>query len=123
MTRLWKSKARPATPLLRTLTFISLLLALASTVWAVPASPDLGRLRQPSGESFEARLWGDEWLHGYETVDGFAIVQDAATDYWHFATLGASGELEARPERPGIETAPAELERHLRPLPTSESVE
>ncbi len=55
-------------------------------------------------------------------MDGFAIVQDAATDYWHFATLGASGELEALSERPGIETAPGEIERHLRPLPTSESV-
>ena len=63
----------------RTLTQLGILIitvALATPVLAVQASPELVWLEQPDGTRFEARQWGDEWLHGWETVEGYSIAHD-----------------------------------------------
>jgi len=110
-------------PAVQALAGLALGLGLSATAWAVPASPDPALLRQPNGATFLARLWGDEWLHGYETSDGFAILRDEGTGYWHFATAGASGELTALSERPGVDAAPPGLERHVRPSSGSKDIQ
>jgi len=42
-------------------------------------------MRKTDGNQFEAITWGDEWLNGMETVEGFTIVQNPGTDYWVYA--------------------------------------
>ncbi len=81
---------------------------------AVPAAPDVVEERQPDGSTFRARLWGDERSHGWQTDQGFTILRDRTTGYWHFARRGGTGRLERAPERPGIEAPPRGLGRGLR---------
>jgi M6 family metalloprotease-like protein len=89
--------------------------AAAAPMFAVQASPDPVWLEQPDGTRFEARQWGDEWLHGWETAEGYSIVPDEQTGWWSFAARAASGELVATPLAVGIEAPPADLPRFLRP--------
>jgi M6 family metalloprotease-like protein len=59
---------------------------------AAPAAPIEITLYQPDGSGFTARQWGDEWSNGYETVDGYTILQDA-DGWWVYATMDAGGIL------------------------------
>ncbi len=68
------------------------LAALAPVVQAAPAAPLDVPLTQPDGTSFLARQWGDEWQHGWETADGYTILQ-AADGSWVYAARGADGAL------------------------------
>ncbi|MFC1800355.1 hypothetical protein ACFL2Z_05580 [Candidatus Eisenbacteria bacterium] len=89
------------------------LLASSSVVFAVPANRDAIRtLVQPDGSSFEVRLAGDEWLHWYETVDGYTVAR-SDEGYWTYAVRGPSGRLEPSEDIVGIGTTPAT--RSLRP--------
>jgi M6 family metalloprotease-like protein len=65
---------------------IALLLAagLATTVLAAPAAPIDITLTQPDGSTFIARQWGDEWSNGFETLEGYTIIQDSA-NWWVYA--------------------------------------
>jgi M6 family metalloprotease-like protein len=93
---------------------LALLLAPA-VAHAVPAAPRIHELLQPDGTRFEARQWGDEWRHGWETADGYSIVVDAKSGFWTFARRAESGPLVATELRVGHEAPPADLPRHLRP--------
>ena len=37
------------------------------------------RSSQPDGRSFKARIWGDEYIHGYEALNGHTVVLDGRT--------------------------------------------
>jgi M6 family metalloprotease-like protein len=90
-------------------TLISLI--TTATALAVPADPTQRiELRQPDGTEFEAKLFGDEWYHGYETAAGYTVLRDGRT--WEYAErkgekLVPSGLV------PG-EDRPAGLDKHLR---------
>ena len=69
---------------------LGLLILMAMLVMApkspcAPAIPASHQLRQPDGSIFEARLWGDEKSHGWETVSGHTVIRDERTLYWHYA--------------------------------------
>ncbi len=68
------------------------LAGLAPAAQAAPAAPVDIPMTQPDGTPFTARQWGDEWLHGYETVDGYTILQ-AEDGAWVYAARGADGAL------------------------------
>jgi M6 family metalloprotease-like protein len=53
--------------------------------YCVPALDFVQQLKQPDGTMFAARLWGDETGHGWETVDGYTIMRNPATKFWHYA--------------------------------------
>jgi len=78
--------------------FVAILFALVlaagtvTLVSAAPAAPVEITLVQPDGSSFAARQWGDEWSNGFETVDGYTIMQ-AGDGWWVYATVDASGVL------------------------------
>ncbi|MEA4882459.1 MAG: M6 family metalloprotease domain-containing protein [Clostridia bacterium] len=91
------------------------ILLVSGSVLAAPAPDIVHTLSQPSGISFEARQWGDEWLHGWETVDGYTIMQDEATEYWHYARQSSTGAIEPSGLSVGIESPIASLEVHIRP--------
>ncbi|RLG79700.1 MAG: hypothetical protein DRO09_04060, partial [Thermoprotei archaeon] len=62
-------------------------------VSVVPVMPELHTLRQADGTEFKARLWGDEWNNGFETLDGYTIIFNESSGNWEYAILGRDGEL------------------------------
>ncbi len=82
---------------------------------AAPAFPGLVELRQPDGSVFLARQWGDEWLHGWETADGYTICKEDATGYWYYARTDETGNLVSTDVR-ADRTPPADIPKYVRPL-------
>lgn len=64
---------------------IYFLLAFNSVSLAGPAAPFVREISQPDGTKFKVKLKGDEWLHWHETEDGYAVMKDKATSWWHYA--------------------------------------
>ncbi|MEW5934992.1 MAG: S-layer homology domain-containing protein, partial [Bacillota bacterium] len=82
----------------------------------VPAHPGPVKLEQPDGKEFLARQWGDERLHGWETVDGHTIVKDEETGFWCYARKAEDGSLVSTGVR-ADGPPPADLPKGLRPEP------
>jgi M6 family metalloprotease-like protein len=58
---------------------------------AGPPAPITFSLTQPDGvTTFQARAWGDEHLHGTETVDGYTVLQDPITNIWFYAEVDST---------------------------------
>lgn len=72
---------------------------------AVPAWPHPVPTTQPDGTPVTVRLFGDEWYHYYESLEGFAIVQDEE-GWWSYAALNAEGRYTSTTHRLG-KTDPA----------------
>jgi hypothetical protein len=94
------------------------LLLLASVIFsenvlAVPAAPIVHELIQPDGSRFQAKKWGDEWSHGWETVAGYTIMQDAASD--------ADGKMVPTARAVGADAVPLNTPKYLRPAGKSSS--
>ena len=92
---------------------------MAKGVWAAPAAPIDVILTQPDGATFTARQWGDEWLNGYETAEGYTVLQDG-DGWWVYALPAADGVLApAAAENIGRlvvgQAVPADLPLHARP--------
>lgn len=105
---------------LRSLVFLVMLgggLLLGATVAsASPADPRPQTLTQPDGSTFPARLYGDEYLNGFETLAGYTVVRDASGT-WSFAEATGTGRLRPSGLLPGDDGRPplaAELDPHLR---------
>ncbi len=96
--------------------FILLGVALPLKTDARPASPAIYILSQPDGLTFEARQWGDETSHGWETLEGYTIVLDEAQNRWTHAVLGPEGRLESSWRVVGKDLPPLEVPKHLRPV-------
>jgi M6 family metalloprotease-like protein len=96
-----------------------LLFLTANMVAAAPSAPNVVTLSQPDGIAFEAIPWGDEWLNGMETLDGYTILRDPQSAYWIYATLGFDGNMS--PQRGGQtplivgKDEPLGLPKHIRP--------
>lgn len=86
------------------------------TALAVPPAPLEHILTQPDGTPFAARQWGDEWLHGWETIEGYTIVPDPVSGYWVYADRAPTGELVPSTSRVGLDPRPAILPERIRPL-------
>jgi len=56
-----------------------------NVVLAAPTAPNVVTLSQPDGTSFEAIAWGDEWLNGMETLDGYTIEIQPEDEFWVYA--------------------------------------
>jgi len=83
--------------------------------YARPASPVIHLLRQPDGLEFEARQWGDERLHGWETLDGYTVVFNEILDRWTHAVLRPDGRLESSWTIVGLDFPPIAIPKYLRP--------
>jgi len=64
--------------------------------WSVPAqgSPYAGQLihlRQPDGTEVRVRVWGDEFYHVMESLDGYTLVRDPDTALICYARLSRDG--------------------------------
>ncbi|WP_027183630.1 M6 family metalloprotease domain-containing protein [Desulfovibrio inopinatus] len=98
-----------------TLWIVCLALISGSNAFAVPASPKLFTLTQPDGETFTARLRGDEHNRWTETRKGYSVIQDKSTGIWEYAQK-AQGRLTLSGHRvmPG-KAVPQGMLKHLRP--------
>ena len=82
---------------------------------AAPADPNvITTVTQKGGEQLRVHLWGDEFIHGHETLDGYSIVYDAKDKTYKYAQRDARGRL-----KPSKEVARrgggSGREKHLRP--------
>ena len=93
-----------------------LLLGLDAAASASPADPRAQTLTQPDGSTVTARLYGDEYVNGFETLAGYTIVPDTSGT-WSFAEATPGGRLRPSgllPDADGRPPAGAELAPHLR---------
>ncbi len=81
---------------------------------ANPASRILHTLDQPDGFAFQARQWGDEFYHGWETEDGYTIAFDKLLQSWAYAVNDSGGNLVVSPFVVGKTSPPEGMEKHLR---------
>ena len=81
---------------------------------AVPAAPNIHVLEQKDGSKFTAKLWGDEWSHGWETTEGYSIVFNETTKDWVYAIPNADGNLVSSKKVVGTDSPPI-VTKHLRP--------
>ena len=89
-------------------------LVTASGAWAAPADPNaVVMLKQPDGRSFRAHIWGDEFIHGYETLAGHTVALDWKTKTWRYAERGTLGRL--KPSSSIVTRDRPQVRKHLRP--------
>jgi M6 family metalloprotease-like protein len=93
----------------------SLSLSFSHEAYAVPAAPIIHTLIQSDGSTFEARQWGDEDLHGWETADGYSIVLDEDLVSWTYAIYDDTGNLVSSKRAVNRDSLPDNLMKHLRP--------
>jgi hypothetical protein len=93
---------------------IGVMFYLSGICYGVPAARVIHELTQPDGTVIHARQWGDEWLHGWETENGYTIVRDKISGSWVYADKDAQGRLVTTNLIPNIHS-PEKLRKHLRP--------
>lgn len=82
---------------------------------AAPANPDPFPLQQPNGDIFQAKQFGDEYIHWIETLDGYTIIKDG-NGWWTYAHIDGSKQLASsliRVDDPDKQN----LEKHIKPIP------
>lgn len=86
--------------------------------YAITAAPIEHTLTQADGHFFRARQWGDEYLHGWETLTGYTIVFDATTQNWVYARQGRAGSVIPSEYVVGKDPVPTDIPRLIRPEAT-----
>ncbi len=88
---------------------------LPTLVYAVPAAPMVHTLTQADGHTIQAKQWGDELSHGWETLDGYSILIDESSKNWVYATHGADGNLVSTLSIVGRDIPSSNIPQRLRP--------
>jgi M6 family metalloprotease-like protein len=96
---------------------LPLLLAtiFAGNALGVPALPIIHILSQPDGSEFKARQWGDEWNSGFETIEGYTIIKNSATEVWEYAVPDGEGGLASSGDAVYANEVPVDIQLHVRP--------
>ena len=87
-----------------------------SPALSVPAAPNVHTLEQKDGSKFMAKLWGDEWNNGFETLDGYTIIFKETSENWVYASLSKDGRLLMSDKIVGND-APLGFKKHIRNPP------
>lgn len=100
------------------LLIIVVILVTATSLYAVPASPDPIDIHQPDGSAIRARIHGDElqnWTASEDT--GHTILHNKTSGYWEYAEQATDGTLRPSGIRvlPKGLNVPAGLTKGLRP--------
>ena len=66
------------------LLFIIFYIVFPLRIFAVSSYPFPQEYKQPSGKTFEASQWGDEWNNGIATKDGHSIYKNDKTGNWEY---------------------------------------
>jgi len=67
--------------------------AFASIVQAVPDDGTLRPFMQPDSSVFLGKGFGDEFIHRFETEDGYTFVKDYADHWYYYAQVDGRGDL------------------------------
>ncbi len=103
-----RSFVRPLGILFAVAICAAVLLLGAPAAQAAPAAPDVVKtFAQPDGKTLPLRLWGDEFAHGWETLDRYTVAFNKATGYWEYAVRDASGWLAPSGRVVGADAPPA----------------
>ena len=94
---------------------LSVFFYMSDVSYGVPAAPAVYEFTQPDGTVISARQWGDEWLHGWETADGYSVIRDKNTGNWTYAETDADGRLVSSAKIVGKFLDTDNLQKHLRP--------
>lgn len=62
-------------------------------LFAVPANKNLIELSQANGTTITVRLFGDEFYHWYEDLEGYTILNDEISSNWVYAQKNSNGNL------------------------------
>ncbi|WP_281887729.1 M6 family metalloprotease domain-containing protein [Paenibacillus sp. YYML68] len=79
-------------------------LCVQTNGFAAPAYDGVVKVNQPSGESFQVTVHGDEWFHWASTEDGDILLQDQE-GYWNYAEL-TSNDLKSTGKKHKIDKKP-----------------
>jgi M6 family metalloprotease-like protein len=90
-------------------------LLLPAICLSVPASPDRYLLIQSDSSSFEAKQWGDERSHGWETSDGYTVIYEEKERNWHYAELNSDGSLRSTGKAVGRDRVQGGHAKKIRP--------
>jgi M6 family metalloprotease-like protein len=73
---------------------------------------------QPDGSTLQVRGTGNQQAATFETLDGFTVVRDPVSGFFHYARPGPAGALESAGIRPGaVDPTLVGLKAGLRPPP------
>ena len=92
-----------------------------SPALSVPVAPGIHQLKQTDGSMFMAMMWGDEWVSGWETIDGYSIIFDETTQDWTYAIPDADGNLVSSAKGVGKKSPPDNVPKHIRPAGKAQS--
>lgn len=85
---------RLAAPLLAAMVLAAAVLFLLPTrAQAGPAAPVDFVFTQPDGAEVTLRPWGDEWMNGLETPEGYTVLLDESSGYMVYAAQQPDGSL------------------------------
>ena len=71
---------------------LSMLCFFSFSGYSAPVWNEPYELRQPDGSLVKVLVWGDEFYQNVESLDGFSLVRDAATDWICYARLSDDGK-------------------------------
>jgi len=82
-------------------------------IFASPAAPNIIKTAyQLDGEPMPVRLWGDEFIHGWETLKGHTVIK-SKSGWWEYAVRDNRGRLISNGFAAGRSQPPEKL--HIRP--------
>jgi immune inhibitor A len=90
------------------------LILMSNMILACPANPNATHNININGQEMLVREWGDEFAHGYETLDGYTIIKN--NGLWYYAASSDEGKLKptsiiVNRDNPVI----SKIEKHIRP--------
>lgn len=91
-----------------------LLAGLPLSALAGPAAPEILEIAQPDGNSFAARLQGDEWSSFVETAEGYTVAEDSGGT-WRYVSF-YNGDQPLLSDIPAHQP-PVNIPQQVRPLP------
>ena len=81
-----------------------------------PFDGDLFTFYNPDGSEVEVRGWGNQFAAVFETLDGYTVVQDPQSGFYHYATLSEDRQelVPSAVRVGGPAVARSDLPQHLR---------
>ncbi|MET0866037.1 MAG: M6 family metalloprotease domain-containing protein [Nakamurella sp.] len=76
-------------------------------------------LFNPDGSEIPVLAWGNQFVAVFETLDGYTVVRDPSSGFFHYATISADKQsLVPTGDRVGaVDSAELDLPKHARPRP------
>ena len=92
------------------------ILCASGTAQGDPVIGEVFSVRQPDGTTAEVRLWGDEFYHIVESMDGYTLMRESDTGRITYARLSQDGNELVSTDVLVQQVKPAQLDlqKHIR---------